>query len=231
MMMYKFLNPITDKCIVLDMDETLVHSCVEKKVDPMDALYNLKIYTDPGLLDIRSRCYKINMEDVWSKRGSGEKIEMWGIMRPHLKEFLHFCFNYFRIVIIWSAGQKNYVHPIVNHLFLDLKPPHVIYTFDDLEKLNDGTYIKPLDKLITKYPGLNKYMNLSNTFIVDDRETVYESCNPGNGILIPGYKPSFTVSDLRGKDDNLLKLMSWLQKKEVVDSTDVRTLDKTKIFD
>ncbi len=223
-------KPLTDKCIVLDLDETLVHTHAEKETDTMELFQNLNFYNKPEYMDIRKRCYKITMDDVLSKRGEGVKSEMWGIFRPHVKEFLHFCFNYFKIVIIWSAGRRNYVEQIVDKLFLELKRPHIIYTFDDLEKLPDGTFIKPLNKLIVKYPNLNKYMGLHNSFIVDDRTSVFQEPNPNNGIVIPAYNPHFTVDNLRKSDIRLKQLMDWLQKPEVMKCSDIRTLNKNDIF-
>ena len=173
------------------------------------------------------------MDDVVSKRGSGDKTEMWGIFRPHVREFLIFCFSYFKLVIVWSAGKKNYVHTIVDQLFADLKRPHVIWTFNDIEMLSnkDRTLIKPLSKLIDKVPGLSKYMSLSNSFILDDRNSVFEEPNPDNGIKIPAYNPSFKPESLRSDDSALPQLMNWFNRPEVIHSRDVRELDKSSIFD
>jgi TFIIF-interacting CTD phosphatase-like protein len=223
------LRPITDKCIVLDLDETLVHSHSDPNID---FLKELKIYSDPSLLDIRERTYRISMDDVVHKKGTGDKTEMWGVIRPHVREFLIACFNYFKIVIIWSAGRKNYVNAIVDYLFRDLKYPAIVWNFNDLERSSDGMYIKPLEKLIQKVPGLSKYMSLENTFIVDDRVTVFQEPNPKNGIEIPPYKPDLKkIRSLRSDDTALSQLVNWFHKPEVKNSKDVRELDKSKIFE
>lgn len=221
-------KPLTDKCIVLDLDETLVHSHADSNID---LLKELKLYSDPHLIDVRQRSYKITMEDVIHKRGTGDKTEMWGIFRPYVREFLIHCFSYFKIVIVWSAGRRNYVHTIVDQLFAGLRRPHVIYTYDDIEKLHSGTLIKPLNKLIEKIPGLNKYMSLENSFIIDDRTSVFHDPNPDNGIEIPAYKPAFNIKSLRGDDRALLQLINWFNRPEVVSSKDVRLLDKSRIFE
>ena len=220
--------PLTNKCVVLDLDETLVHSHGDPNID---LLKELRIHSDPNHIDLRSRTYKITMEDVVHKRGTGDKTEMWGIFRPYVREFLIHCFNYFKIVIVWSAGRKNYVHTIVDQLFAGLRRPHVIFTYDDLEKLHNGTLIKPLNKLIEKVPGLNRYMSLENTFIIDDRTSVFQEPNPGNGIEIPAYKPAFNIKGLRSEDRALLHLIQWFNRPEVVSSSDVRTLDKSRLFE
>lgn len=221
-------KPLTDKCIVLDLDETLVHSHAQGNID---LLNELNFITDLSVMDIRDRMYKISMEDVVYKRGTGDKTEMWGICRPNVREFLIECFTYFKIVIVWSAGRRNYVHAIVDHLFNGLKRPHIIYSFNDIEKLSNGTLIKPLNKLIDNIPGLNKYMGLENTFIIDDRTSVFKDPNPYNGIEIPPYKPSFNVNSLRKDDDRLKQLIKWFRRPEVMNSRDIRHLDKTKIFE
>lgn len=221
-------KPLTDKCLVLDLDETLVHS---HGSDNIDYLKELNIFADPQYLDVRDRIYKITMDDVVDKKGAGVKTEMWGILRPHVKEFLEECFKYFKIVIIWSAGRKHYVNAICDFLFKDIKRPLIIWDWDDIEKLPNGTLIKPLNKLIQKVPGLSKHMSLENSFIVDDRTSVFQEPNPYNGIEIPPYKPDFTPNSYRKEDNYLLQLMKWFHTPEVINCTDVRTLDKTKIFE
>lgn len=223
---------ITDKCLLLDLDETLVHSFIPNPENPdsVSLLDDLGIMTDPQLIDLRRRTYAIVMDDVVDKKGTGTKYEMWGVARPHLKEFLITCFNYFKVVAVWSAGRKKYVEAIVDFLFKDVRRPHVIFTYDDLEKTHNGTFTKPIEKMIKGVPGLNKYMSLSNTFIIDDRKSTFESVNPDNGILIPPYKPPFTVKALRTDDVCLQQLVSWLYRPEVIKARDIRRLDKSQIF-
>jgi TFIIF-interacting CTD phosphatase-like protein len=222
---------MTDKCIVLDLDETIVHSYAENNSYDLESLKELRIFTDPENIDLRERTYKISIDDVVHKKGTGNKTEMWGILRPHAREFLIACFSYFKIVIVWSAGKKNYVHAIVDHLFKDIKRPVVVFTYDDIEKLPNGTLIKPLNKLIETVPGLKKYMSLKNTFILDDRYSVFQEPNPYNGIVIPAYKPAFNLRSLRSQDIAFKQLIKWLMSSEVRESKDVRTLDKNRIFE
>lgn len=218
-------KPLTDKCIVLDLDETLVHSNLET----IDELIELGIFSDPKLMDLRKRIYKITMDDVVHDKGYGDKTEMWGIVRPHVKEFLIMCFSYFKIVAVWSAGKNKYVHSIVDYLFKDIRRPHVIYTYDDCENINstDKTLIKPLSKMINNVPGLDRYMSLDNTFIVDDRLSTFKSINPSNGILIPPYEPEFTIESMRKDDLALKQLINWLMHTRY---ENVEKLDKTHIF-
>lgn len=219
---------LTNKCIVLDLDETLVHSN-----ENMAQLQELGIMTDPNLLDLRQRTYQITMDDVVYKKGEGIKTTMWGIVRPHVKEFLVSCFSYFKVVIVWSAGKRKYVDAIVDFLFKDIRRPHIVYSYDQCERTSNNLIVKPLTKMIEKEPGLSKYMSLANSFIIDDRNTVYSGYigdNPDNGIQIPAYNPAFNLHSLRSDDISLKQLMTWLSGHEVMDSPDVRTLDKSMIF-
>ena len=68
--------------IILDLDESLVHS-----FDDMDTLRSLHIYDDSNLIDIRNRTYIITLDDVINTGRSGIKTQLWGITRPYLKEF------------------------------------------------------------------------------------------------------------------------------------------------
>ena len=221
---------LTNKCIILDLDETLVHSN-----DSLELLNELGIYTDPQNYDLRERTYKVNMDDVVYKKGEGIKTEMWGIFRPHVKEFLADCFRYFKVVAIWSAGKRNYVNVILDRLFTDVGyRPHIIWTYDEIEifqSSHNKILVKPISKMIEKIPGLNKYMSLENTFIVDDRSAVFQDINPANGIEIPAYKPNFTLKGLRGDDLALKQLSKWFMKPEVQNIKDVRDLDKKYIFE
>src|SRR3989304_1474697 len=110
-------NPRSDKVIVLDIDETLVHTFEDHE-----------IFNDSNLLELKRRIYHIEIIDIDRShvRGSGFVYQMSGIMRPYMKEFLEFCFKYFRFVTIWSAGTYSYVHSIVNEIFRDLPYPDVV---------------------------------------------------------------------------------------------------------
>lgn len=219
------IKSLTNKCIVLDLDETLVHS--NEDLTESDTLGIMK---DPKLIDLRGRTYELSMDDVVYKKGQGIKTEMWGITRPHVREFLIACFSYFKVVAVWSAGKKKYVEAIVDYLFKDIKRPHVIYSRDDCEKTADGLLTKPLEKMIRREPGLSKYMSLENTFMLDDRRTVFEEPNPNNGIQIPVYAPDFNIRSLRTDDIAFKQLLTWLFRPEVMQSNDIRNLDKSNIF-
>lgn len=215
-------NSLTDKNIVFDIDETLVHT-----FDDYDKLKQLRIFTDAKNMKLRNRVYKLGLDDMFDKRGSGNQTLMWGITRPNLDEFLKYCFKYFRNVAVWSAGQGPYVRAVVKDIFKGIGTPTLVYVWDDCENDEDaGIYEKPLRKMYKEVDT----MNPTNTFILDDRTTSFSGCNPDNGILIPAYKPIEKVESLHKDDNAFEKLVNWLNKPEVIRSTDVRKLDKTNIF-
>lgn len=221
-------QPLTDKCIVLDLDETLVHSS-----ENIQDLNILEIYKNPTFLNLRKRIYTLQLDDVTNKNGEGLKYEMWGITRPYIKEFLTMCFTYFKIVAVWSAGRRKYVEAIVDYLFKDIRRPHVIFTYDHCEQYNVGKehlLVKPLQKMINTVPGLNKYMSLENTFVIDDRASTFTYVNQNNGILIPAYIPRPDIYSLSNDDTSLRQLMSWFLRSDVINSLDVRFLFKNSIF-
>lgn len=214
---------ITDKCVVLDLDQTLIAT-----QDSIESLKQLVILSDPRLISLRNRTYYITIEDL-EKPGIGTKYDFWGVTRPHIQEFLIFCFSYFRIVAVWSAGKRPYVEAIVDHIFKDIRPPHVIFTHDDITIGPGGHVEKPLTKMIESNPVLRRNMSLQNTFAVDDNSMTFY-LNHGNGILVPAYDPSLNTDALGRDDPTLLQLKYWLLQPEVVNARDVTVLDKSKIF-
>lgn len=209
---------ITDKCIVLDLDQTLIAT-----QDDMISLKKSGILSDPKLMSLRSRMYHIVIDDL-NKPGEGSRFECWGITRPHISEFLIFCFSYFKIVAVWSAGTRSYVEAIVEHIFRDIRKPHIIFTRDDIMKGVE----KPLVNMINSCDLMKQYMSLDNTLALDDNSSTYIH-NPDNALLIPAYEP--TSADAMGRDDpTLLQLKYWLLQPEVVNCKDVRTLNKDGIY-
>lgn len=214
---------ITNKCIVLDLDSTLLHT-----QGGVDSLEQLKILSDPELLELRQRIYYFTLEELEGP-GTGTSYKYWGVSRPHVHEFLLFCFSYFKIVAVWSAGQPKYVEAAVDHLFRDLPRPHVVFTSEDMESVNVDDPLKPLQKMIDSDPVLAKYMRISNTFAVDDIDTNFTS-NPGSGILVPPYRPAKKINAMKRDDPTLLQLKAWLLRPEVVAAEDVALLNKDTIF-
>lgn len=207
--------PITDKCIILDMDETLVH-IFDRTVDVSDI--NIE---DPANYDIKNRLY-------FFESGHRDKRKMMGIKRLYLDDFIDFCNWFFKVVVIWSAGEETYVRKTCKWIFRGHAPPFLILARD---KCKGDELTKPL-KYLTENMNLKNIFNLSNTLIVDDRESTFVLENPANAIRIPPFSiNSLTPYNIRSDTDYCLRqLTRWLQKKEVMDSVDVRNLKKDNIF-
>jgi len=212
-------NSQTDHCIVLDLDSTLL--CTQED-DDLSILQSLNIMNPKNIL-LRNRIYYLSVKDS-VKKGDGDSYDFWGTKRPHLKEFLLFCFAHFKVVAVWSAGSYSYVHKIVEHIFKGIKKPHIIFTMDNCDYI-DGYVYKPLDRIFERMEG----MNIKNTFAVDDTPSTF-SRNEKNGILIPKYEPTPDTFSLMENEDSLEKLQIWFQREDVKNSDDVRKLKKTKIF-
>jgi len=213
-------SSMTDKCIVLDLDQTLI--ATQNKIG---SLKKMGIMKDPKLMALRNRTYYLTIEDLEAK-GDGTKYDFWGITRPHVEEFLIFCFSYFKVVAVWSAGDRLYVEAIVDHIFRRIKYPNIIYSADDTIWTEDKDPEKPLVKICEE---LKQYMNLSNTIIVDDNISNFTP-NPENGILIPAYEPPLNGDAMMRDEHSLLQIKYWLLQPEVHDSKDVRKLNKKDIF-
>lgn len=199
--------------ICLDLDNTLICSCFEEK---QISQINLN---DPRLNGRYSLITLVDTHDTLNKKGVGVKYRFLIAYRPYLKEFINFMISYFTKISIWSAGQERYVRAI-EYLLFPTTNMNNTYSFKDTVFLEDGTTFKEL---------LQKEFNLEETFAIDDRDDTF-SKNVENGILIPPYRPEFTTEGLLKDDDTLLKLINWFKKKEVMNSKDIRLLDKSNIF-
>ena len=214
----------SNKYIVLDIDATLVHTHGDMKDFKM-----LKIYGSNEQIEMRRKLYNMRLIDVSDIPGQGEITDLAGIYRPYLKEFLEFCHGYFQGIIIWSAGKRKYVHKMCEYMFPLKKQPLHIFTYNDCEGDEDDFIVKPLEKLY-KLPKFKGKMGEKNTFVLDDRSETF-SLNKRNGIQIPEFESDMSIEDIcNHPDDELLKLMTWLTSDEVMQSKDIRKLNKNDIF-
>lgn len=210
---------LTSNTIVLDIDETLVHTD-----DENGKLNRSDVMNYPTLAD---DVYVITLKDDLEDSNDGNTIKMWGTKRPHLDEFLLFCFTYFDNVCVWSAGQYDYVHAMVNELFSRFRKPDIVMTFDDCVQNEEGDWIKPLEKFFN-HPKAKGRIFPEDTYIIDDRNYTFER-NKGNGILIPAYSPS-SINDMQKEDDHLNRLKGWFMQPKSRFTGNVKTLNKNTIF-
>lgn len=224
---YRNKKSLTKHVCVFDLDETLVHTYLtENNQSSIQIAEDLGIYSNSKYMDIRNRAIRLRFDDPRTPRGSGSEYDCWGITRPHLFRHLKFAFTYFRKVVIWSAGLKEYVNKIAHFINRDNRKFDLIYHRWYCDVV-DGVHVKPLSKMIDQHPEVGP---IEHMFIIDDREDI-AIYNMDNLILIPAYSPAATIKDLRKDDNALLRLEEWFMQPNVMKSKDVRTLDKSGIFE
>lgn len=110
--------------------------------------------------------------------------------RPFVEEFIQYCFDNFKNVGFWSAGEKEYVERIVaticTNSFENKKPAFVWSRNDCIQHFSPKTYEKPLWKIYHD-PIFNQMgFQEDNTFIVEDNP---HSCiyNLKQSIIVPTY--------------------------------------------
>lgn len=125
------------------------------------------------------------------------KESAWVIKRPYINELLKYCFEHFKVGV-WSTGQKDYVHQIVNILFPH--QPHFIYTWHNCQRITKPKFsmLKPLT--------LSPIPNPSLGLIIDDKYDVIDAND--NYIIAPEF-----IEFKYKSDKYLLKLLTWIKQK------------------
>lgn len=192
--------------LVLDIDETLVHS---KDKSESGEFHDLCLQSDPTKLTVRSSCWHLRFKNS----------EMWSLKRPYLDKFINFALHTFDKVIVWSAGTYQYVHKVVKFIFRGTCGPDLILCRDNCVKVDD-VWTKPLTELDKYIPGIN----LDHVLIIDDRSDVCED-NPNNAIIVEKYKPKSSKDKSFERDDTLKRLIDYFNRPEVLTCDDVRKLE------
>jgi len=135
-------SKINKKTLILDLDETLVHSCITN---------DLIINSNNNLL---FKYYSI--ED-----NSQKFIKV--IIRPYLKEFFLAISQKFEIVI-FTASVKNYASPLIDIIDINKICKHRLFRDDCL--LINGTFIKNLDLLNKNLKNVIIIDNSSKSFLL-----------------------------------------------------------------
>jgi len=217
--------------IVLDIDETLIHSFEE-----MDTIFKLLQEGDDDLNWLSNMSYVIHVTDP-NEDGTSGNYSMWGLYRCYLEEFISYIIENFRNVYIFSAGSKKYINKIVENIFTPLKyKPPIILDYNHINHDKDtGNIQKPLSKILEQTKG---EATIENTIIIDDREDTFE-LNIDNGILIPRFSTDdengdenvVTIENIKSilkSDKALQELIVFFEKNKHID--DVRKWDKSNIF-
>jgi len=147
--------------------------------------------------------------------------------RPYLAEFLHFAFNHFETVSLWTYADE-FVHESKHMMVLSQHlPQNASFYFrktrkDCVVRPSSGYFdmwdeqlivAKPLSKIFNEYP----HFNANNTLIVDDNRETFQH-NVDNAIHIkPFYRSQFADdSELLGLVivlENILKQSSACEPK------------------
>lgn len=148
-----------NSCIVLDIDETLIHTKhmtlvpndkFKKQSDISFKLYNTYYYI---------------------------------FIRPHAIHFLEKVFQSFDHVCIWTAAEKSYARKIISKLMTPEQQKDLLEFWSRKNcVIKDGNYTKPLSKLFKKHSFLNE----KNTVLVDNNNLI-TSMNKGMSINVPDF--------------------------------------------
>lgn len=219
-----------EKTLVLDIDQTIANS-----FENPDFIDKYEIYTNP---DVAQKFKNIKTYSMIITK-NGQKTKIWGVFRPHLKEFLDFVNNYFDHIIIWSAGTELYVKEIIEQMekTFNIAPGKMIWARDKCAR-NAKNFHKPISCLeqdLQKRYYSSIHIDPKFTLVLDDKLYTFAE-NPDNGVLIPPFSPgdgqqSPTLKQLLDVSDTaLLQFITWLQKPEVLNSKDYSKLPKDFIF-
>lgn len=178
-------------CIVLDLDETLIHSMSTQEYN--ETTKNQKKRIDN--LDIS------DMDDYYTV-----------IERPGLQEFLDILFKHFN-VSVWTAASKDYASFIVENILLKKrgkgKPKRqlewLFFSYHCKISKKEKKSIKDLSVLWDVY-NIESFTDL-NTIILDDNTEVYDT-QPNNCIYMDQFSADLTKID---EDDFLKRLQPYMK--------------------
>lgn len=107
--------------------------------------------------------------------------------RPHLKYFLHFVFQRFQRVSIWTLANREWFNKAYTDALKPLMPEgshfHFIWCRINHRNTMYSGVVKPLNQVYKTFPGM---YNSHNTYIVDDTPSTYQE-NINNAIQIKTY--------------------------------------------
>jgi hypothetical protein len=206
-------NSKNGKHLVLDLDETLVHTFGSES--------ELVPFIDNLTKEEKTRIHPLIFNDGIDN--------MWTYIRPHVELFLDIVFEEFESVAVWSAGTYEYVHKIVDILFVKRRP-HFIMTRRDCNEIQIGNMegscrFKPLENIYSARPEYNR----NNTLILDDRSDIC-GYNCLNNIKIPEFSIDAQSYSIMVGDFTLITLLEWFQSESFRKTKCVRELKSKSPF-
>jgi len=166
-------SPTATSVLVLDLDETLIHT-----VFP---------YAGAAQSGLPAPHYRY-------------ANSMGGYLRPGLRQFLAFAQRSFTHVGVWTAASPDYAQFIVDQVLRPLGfAPKFLLTGTDCEWVpyrqgNAMVRVKPLRKLWTQPRFRWLGANEQNTLIVDDRPETAQ-LNPRQLVALRPFSPTTTLHD------------------------------------
>lgn len=176
----------------------------------------------------------------------GTLIGPEGNARPHLDDFLYYCFSEFFCVGIWTYASQEWfelvnetvfvpiLHRIAARLNIEKVQFHFVYTRDKCvvkrEPLSlrlsgetirsERIVLKPLRKVWKRKDGVFADITSDNVLVVDDTAATFGQ-NYGNAIRVPEYV-------VGSKDKTLLHLRAYLGRLSdiYVETGTIRKTDK-----
>jgi RNA polymerase II subunit A small phosphatase-like protein len=186
-----------EKLLILDLDETLIHSETFPGSDYLDeGTYDFSFAIDSGAWSSSSHHY-------YTRK------------RPFLDEFLEYAFSNFKVGV-WTAADMDYASIILNRCNIPLSKLEFIWSKESCTirrniDTGDNYGVKNLNKVRKTFKW-----DLKDVLIVDDiAETAVN--NYGNLIKIKSF-------EYQSNDTELLKLMSYLEK--IKNENDFRRIEK-----
>ncbi len=177
-------------CLILDLDETVIHSVSESEKedlsdDELERMENFKGH---------------NMDDYFTV-----------LERPGLQKFLDFAFENFNVAI-WTAASKEYALFIAEEIIIAGKPERkldfILFSYHcDISK-REKKSIKKLDMIWDHYKIAG--YTPENTIIMDDHPQVARS-QKDKCIWMPPFELDDEDSE---EDDVLYRIQKMLENKD-----------------
>lgn len=150
--------------IILDLDETLIHSFDK---------------------DIKNKKEIQKFKPLFKSKEMDSDFTVFA--RPMLQDFLDYLFSKYN-VSVWTAASKNYALFIIKKFILikpERKLDYILYSHHCDLSYDAKNASKDLSMFwdVWKIKGYNKH----NTFIIDDKKEVYDT-QPNNCIRAKAFK-------------------------------------------
>lgn len=214
---------MTVDSIVFDLDKTLIFTSSAS----ISKLVASGVMEDSRFLEAQTRIYYFDLPGKPGRTSVGDwkgdtVSRMWGVMRPGARQFLKYCFERFKRVIVWTAGTAEYATEICNALFRGIHKPYMIWSrghciriaesaavvdkrlyelgffqeraVQDDSKESESMNAKPLDNIAKAVSIIEGDENISkNSFIIiEDNYHSFITRDYHNAIFIKPFQSSMS---------------------------------------